>query len=332
MTAWGSPPRINALAPRIGRRALHSLLVVWLVATIAFALIAIAPGDPCATDDPRNTLAVQAQCRIRLGLDGPLVPRYLQFLSHAARGDLGVSYLTQRPVAEMIASALPNTIVLMSLAILVSLVVGLVLGVARSVQPRSTSGQIAMATAVMLYSLPEFWLAQIAVFVLAYVIPVFPAGGTVTAITHDYMPFWGRLWDRVDHVMLPALTLAAVSVAGIARFQRNAMRDVAGEDYLRTARAKGVPERRIILHHALRNALLPLITNIGFTLPALFGGALFIERVFSWPGMGRLAFDAISERDAPVVIGCTLVGSAAVVLGSLIADALYALADPRMRT
>ena len=322
----------GSAASGIARRALHSLLVIVLVATIAFGLIAVAPGDPCATDDPRNTLAVQAQCRVRLGLDGPLLDRYAQFLSHAARADLGVSFITQRPVAEMIASALPNTIVLMALAIGLSLMGGLVLGVARSVQPRSTSGQVAMATAVILYSLPEFWLAQIAVFIFAFAIPIFPAGGTVTTITHDYMSFWGRLWDRVDHVLLPALTLAAVSVAGIARFQRNAMRDVAGEDYLRTARAKGVPERRIILHHALRNALLPLITNIGFTLPALFGGALFVERVFSWPGMGRLAFDAISQRDAPVVIGCTLVGSAAVVLGSLIADALYVIADPRMRT
>ena len=323
---------IRALAPRIGRRALHSVLVVFLVATIAFGLIAIAPGDPCATDDPRITLAVQAQCRVRLGLDGSLLSRYVQFLSHAARGDLGMSYITQRPVAEMIASALPNTILLMSLAIAVSLIGGLVLGVARSVQPRSKSGQVAMATAVVLYSLPEFWLAQIALFGLAYVIPIFPAGGTVTAITHDYMNFWGRLWDRVDHILLPALTLAAVSIAGIARFQRNAMRDVAAEDYLRTARAKGVSERDVIVHHALRNALLPLITNIGFTLPALFGGALFVEQVFSWPGMGRLAFDAISQRDAPVVIGCTLVGSAAVVLGSLLADALYTVADPRMRT
>jgi peptide/nickel transport system permease protein len=220
----------------------------------------------------------------------------------------------------------------MALGIALSLIGGLALGVARSVQPRSSIGRIAMGTAVVLYSLPEFWLAQIALFVLAYVIPIFPAGGTVTTITHDYMNVWGRWWDRVDHVILPALTLAAVSIAGIARFQRNAMRDVAAEDYLRTARAKGVSERDVVLRHALRNALLPLITNIGFTLPALFGGALFVERVFSWPGMGRLAFDAISQRDAPVVIGCTLVGSAAVVLGSLLADALYAIADPRMRT
>lgn len=325
------PPH-GSVASGITRRALHSLLVVFLVATIAFGLIAIAPGDPCASDDPRNTLAVQAQCRVRLGLDGPLLARYTQFLSHAARGDLGVSYITQRPVAEMIAAALPNTILLMSLAISVSIIAGLMLGVSRSVAPRSSSGQIAMATAVILYSLPEFWLAQIALFVFAYAIPIFPAGGTVTTITHDYMPFWGRVWDRVDHVILPVLVLAAVSIAGIARYQRNAMRDVAGEDYLRTARAKGVSERRVIMYHALRNALLPLITNIGLTLPALFGGALFVERVFSWPGMGRLAFDAISQRDAPVVIGCTLVGSAAVVLGSLIADTLYVLADPRMRT
>ncbi|HZS62397.1 MAG TPA: ABC transporter permease, partial [Gemmatimonadaceae bacterium] len=130
----------GSAASGIARRALHSLLVIVLVATIAFGLIAVAPGDPCATDDPRNTLAVQAQCRVRLGLDGPLLDRYAQFLSHAARADLGVSFITQRPVAEMIASALPNTIVLMALAIGLSLMGGLVLGVARSVQPRSTSG------------------------------------------------------------------------------------------------------------------------------------------------------------------------------------------------
>jgi peptide/nickel transport system permease protein len=305
---------------------------VFLVATITFGLIAVAPGNPCATDDPRNTQAVQAACRIRLGLDGPLLVRYGHFLAHAARGDFGESFITQRPVAVMIGEALPNTIVLMGLAIALSVVAGLALGVARSVEPRSTIGQVIMGSAVILYSLPEFWLAQIALVLFAYVIPIFPAGGTVTAVTHDYMTVWGRAWDRVDHVILPALTLAALNLAGIARFQRNAMRDVAGEDYLRTARAKGVRERDVILHHALRNALLPLITNVGLMLPALLGGTLFVERVFSWPGMGRLAFDAISERDAPVVIGCTLVSSIAVVVGSLLADALYAIADPRLRS
>jgi peptide/nickel transport system permease protein len=322
----------SPLGLTVGRRVLHSLVVVFLVSTISFILIATAPGDPCATDDPRVTLTVIASCRARLGLDGPLVVRYGQFLSHALRGDLGQSFVTQRPVAEMIAGALPNTIVLMVLAIGLSVVAGLALGVARSVDPRSSVGQLIMGAANVLYALPEFWPAQIALVLFAYLIPIFPAGGTITPVTHDYLGLWARAWDRVYHVMLPALTLAAVNTAGIARFQRNAMQDVAGEDYLRTARAKGVAERDVILRHALRNALLPLITTIGLMLPALLGGALFIESVFSWPGMGRLAFDAISQRDAPVVIGCTLVGSMAVVAGSLLADTLYAVADPRLRT
>jgi peptide/nickel transport system permease protein len=321
------PPRWG-----IGRRTLHSAAVVFLVSTIAFILVATAPGDPCATDDPRVTLAVIAACRTRLGLDGPLPVRYGQFLTHALRGDFGQSFVTQRPVTEMIGGALPNTLLLMALAIALSVVAGLALGVARSVNPRSSLGQATMAGAVVLYSLPEFWLAQIALVLFAYLLPIFPPGGTITPVTHDYLSLIGQVWDRVYHVMLPALTLAAVNTAGIARFQRNAMQDVAGEDYLRTARAKGVSERDVILRHALRNALLPLITNVGLMLPALFGGTLFVERVFSWPGMGRLAFDAISERDAPVVIGCTLVASISVIVGSWLADVLYAVADPRLRT
>ncbi len=304
---------------------------MFLVTTITFILIATAPGDPCATDDPRVTLAVVAACRARLGLTGPLPVRYVQFLSHALRGDFGQSFITQRPVAEMIAQALPNTLVLMVLAIALSVIAGLALGVARSVNPRSSVGQVVMGGAVVLFSLPDFWLAQIALVLFAYLIPIFPAGGTITPITHDYLGLWARAWDRVYHVMLPALTLAALNTAGIARFQRNAMQDIAAEDYLRTARAKGVPERQVVFRHALRNALLPVITVVGLMLPALFGGALFIERVFSWPGMGRLAFDAIGQRDAPVVIGCTVVGSIAVVAGSLLADTLYAVADPRLR-
>lgn len=311
---------------------LHAVVVVYLVTTISFLLIATAPGDPCATDDPRVTLAVIRSCRARLGLDGPLLVRYGEFVSHALRADLGQSFVTQRPVAEMIAGALPNTLVLMALAIALSVIGGLALGVSRSVNPQSTAGQAVMGAAIVLYSLPEFWIAQIALVLFAYLIPIFPPGGTVTAVTHDYLNFWGRAWDRVYHVILPAITLAAVNTAGIARFQRNAMRDVAGEDYLRTARAKGVSERDVVLRHALRNALLPLITNVGLMLPALLGGTLFFEVVFSWPGMGRLAFNAIGQRDAPVVIGCTLVGSIAVVVGSLLADTLYAVADPRLRT
>ncbi len=294
-------------------------------------MIALAPGDPCATDDPRVTVAVLKACRVRLGLDGPLLPRYTAFLAHAARGDLGISFLTQRPVAEMIGDALPNTLLLMGVAIALSVVAGLAVGILQSVWPRAIGSRIAAAISLALYSLPDFWLAQVALLVFAYTIPIFPAGGTVAPVVHDYLGFGGRIADRLYHLLLPALTLAALNTAWIARYQRGALLEVAHEDYMRTARAKGLRERDVILRHALRNALLPLITNIGLSLPALLGGALFVEQVFAWPGMGRLAFYAIYTRDAPVVLGCAVIASVAVVTGSFLADLLYAVADPRLR-
>jgi peptide/nickel transport system permease protein len=180
-------------------------------------------------------------------------------------------------------------------------------------------------------SVPEFWLALMALLLFAYWLPIFPAGGMVDATMHEYLGFWGRLWDRLRHLALPAITLALLATAAIARYQRAAMLEVTELDFVRTARAKGLPERRVIGRHALRNALLPVITLIGLMLPALLGGAVFIETVFSWPGMGLLAADAIAARDYPLVTATVAVGGAMVVLGSFVADLLYAVADPRVR-
>jgi peptide/nickel transport system permease protein len=181
------------------------------------------------------------------------------------------------------------------------------------------------------YSLPDFWLALMVLLAFSYWLPIFPAGGMVDTTLHEYLGFWGRIGDRIRHLVLPAATLALLTTAAIARYQRAAMLEVVELDFVRTARAKGLPERTVVARHALRNALLPVITLIGLALPALVGGAVFVETVFSWPGMGRLAAEAIASRDYPLITATVAVGGVTVTLGSLLADVLYAVADPRVR-
>jgi peptide/nickel transport system permease protein len=184
---------------------------------------------------------------------------------------------------------------------------------------------------LLFYSLPEFWLGLMAVLLFAYWIPVFPASGMVDAAMHEYLGFWGRLWDRVRHLVLPITTYTLLTTAAVARYQRSAMLDVIELDFVRTARAKGLPERSVVGRHVLRNALLPVITLVGLTFPFLVGGAVFIEKVVSWPGMGQLSAGAIAGRDYPLITATVAVSSVMVAAGSLVADLLYAVADPRVR-
>jgi peptide/nickel transport system permease protein len=179
--------------------------------------------------------------------------------------------------------------------------------------------------------MPDFWLAIMAMLVFAYWIPVFPTSGMTTPFIYDYLSPVGKLLDRLWHLVLPATTLALLLAAIIARYQRAAFLDVATQDFVRTARAKGLPERVVLWRHVLRNALLPVITLLGLALPMLVGGAVFIEQVFAWPGLGRLAVGAIAARDHALVMAIVVMGSVLVTLGSLLADLLYAVADPRLR-
>jgi peptide/nickel transport system permease protein len=180
-------------------------------------------------------------------------------------------------------------------------------------------------------STPEFWLALMLVMIFAYWIPVFPAGGIIDPTIYDYLGFWGRILNRLHHVALPAITYTLLTTAVVARYQRAAMLEVIELDFVRTARAKGVPERAVVARHALRNALLPIITLVGLAMPMLVGGAVFVESIFSWPGMGQLSAEAINGRDYPLIAGVVAVGGIIVAMGSLLADVLYAVADPRVR-
>jgi peptide/nickel transport system permease protein len=303
------------------------------VTTATFILIHLAPGDPIGggLDDPRVPAAVRAHWRAVYGLDQPLTTQFVRYIASAARGQFGYSFAYNEPVSTILARALPRSLALAGTALVLSFVAGVAMALIQVARHGTATDRILGITSLAVYSLPEFWLGQVALLTFAYVLPIFPAGGMVDPVMHPYMGPVAALWDRIDHLILPALTLATLSAAGIARFQRAALLDVAADDYLRTARAKGVPERQVLMRHALRNAALPVITLFGLALPGFLGGTVFIEKVFSWPGIGSLAVDAVTARDYPVVIACAVLGSVLVAGGSFVADVLYAVADPRLR-
>ena len=315
------------------RRAAHGILIVWLVATATFFLLHLAPGDPIAAslDSPLTPPAVRAHYRHVYGLDQPLSVQYGHWLVMMTHGDFGFSFPHRRPVSAVIASALPNTLLLMGVALVLAFAAGIALGL---IQARHRGRPLDWGLglgSLFFYSMPDFWLALMLLFLFAFVWRVFPVTGMFDPVMYPYYGFWQRIGDRVWHLVLPACTLALLSAAAIARFQRAALLDVAGEDFVLTARAKGVTERRVLMHHILRNALLPVITLFGLALPVLLGGSVFVEKVFSWPGMGLLTVEAIGTRDYPLLTAAVVIGSVLVIGGSFIADALYAVVDPRVR-
>ena len=316
----------------LAARLLQSLTVVVLVTTISFFLIRLAPGDPFSfVGDFSISGAVREQLRAQYGYNRPAPEQFLLFLGNVARGRLGYSHSMHRDVGSVIAGAVPRTLLLMGAALFASFAIGIAVGALQAVRRGSWLDRSASGILLLFYSIPDFWLALMALLAFAYWLPIFPAGGMVDQVMHDYMSFGGRVRDVIAHLILPSLTLALLGAAGIARFQRAALLDVLPQDYVRTARAKGLAEHTVVLKHALRNALLPVITLLGLSLPVLVGGAFFVEKVFSWPGMGYIAANAIAARDYDLVTGTVIVGGIMVALGSLLADLLYAAADPRLR-
>lgn len=317
----------------IARRLLQAAVIVAIAATTAFLLVQLAPGDPLGDllENPRVPVEVRDRLRERWGLDRPIHEQYLLYLRNLARGDLGWSFSQSRPVADAIADALPNTLLLMGVALIGAFALGVAAGVIRAGRRGSMADRVLGAGTLLFYSMPDFWLALMAMLVFAYWIPVFPTSGMTTAVMYDYLSPAGKLFDRLWHLVLPATTLVLLLAAIIARYQRAAFLDVATQDFVRTARAKGLQERAVLWRHVLRNALLPVITLLGLALPMLVGGAVFIEQVFAWPGIGRLAVGAIAARDHSLVVAIVIMGSVLVTLGSLLADLLYAIADPRLR-
>jgi len=321
---------------RLARRALQGVAIVWLVATFTFVLVALAPGDVVdamydVTRVPEQVLALR---KAELCLDRGIVVRYGCWLRSVASGRFGNSLTQGRSVASALAAAIPNTLLLMGVALTAMFLVGIATGLVQAWRPNSRLDRIVGAISMLCYAMPDFWLGLILLFVFSYRLSWFPTVGTHDPVLYAYghASVWQRIVDRLAHLALPVATFVLVSSAGIARYERAALLDVLSQDYIRTARAKGASERRVLLHHAFRNALLPIVTLLGLNLPALLGGAVLIETVFSWPGMGQLTTTAVAQRDYPLVIACVTAGSALVVVGSLLADLLYAVVDPRVRS
>lgn len=326
------------MASYVLRRLLGAIPLVLGVATILFFVLSLAPGDPVSLfAGPNVSPEALDAIRRNLGLDRPVGERYLRWLGALLQGDLGNSITRGQPVAQILAEIVPNTLILAFTALVLSFLVGVALGIIQAVRQYTAADSILSVIALFFYSMPAFWLALMLILFFSLFArnvwdwPFFLPASGMTSVGHAFMTPVEQLKDRVLHLILPAVSLTLVLSAGIARYMRGSMLEVVRQDYIRTARAKGLGEFRVIFRHALRNALIPIVTLVGLYLPILFSGTVYIEWVFAWPGMGKTIVDAILQRDIPVVMATSLFFAMMVVIGNLVADILYAVVDPRIR-
>jgi peptide/nickel transport system permease protein len=311
------------------RRTLLGVFVLWLITLLVFVIFFVSPSDVARTMAGRQaTPQTVALIQHRLGLDEPLWRQYLTFVGRALRGDLGYDYYHQVPVTTIIADALPKTLSLVLGAAVLWLVFGVFTGVLSAVRPRSAADRTMTVFALTFYSMPTFLLGLLLLYFCYYRLTVagfdwFPAGG--------YVPLEQDPAGWARSLVLPWLTLALVMAATYTRLTRASMLDVLGEDYIRTARSKGLGENRVIYRHGLRAALTPVATQFGIDLGTLLGGVIVTETIFSIDGLGREAITAIGRQDLPVIVGIVLVAATAVVVANLLVDVSYALLDPRVR-
>lgn len=344
------------MATYIIRRLAQTVLLLFLLSILLFALVNLAPGGPLAGHGAGRRIRPERAeiLKRQFGLDKPLYVQYIVWLvgndwmqvdadgdgvneSHGTRlgilrGDFGFSFRTRQPVLEEIGQRLPNTIYLMSITMLVALLIAIPIGIISAIKQYSPFDLIATTFSFGGQALPEFWLGLVLVLIF-YVwlknpftgAPLLPPSG-ISTVGADF-----SLTDRIAHLILPVLTGALGWVAWYSRFLRASMLDVLPQDYLRTARAKGASQQRVIIRHALRNALIPVVTLLALDLPYIFTGAVFVETIFAWPGMGRLYYQSAVERDYPLLLAVLIIGAAFIILSNLLADVLYAVLDPRVR-
>jgi peptide/nickel transport system permease protein len=341
----------------IARRLIQTLGLLFLLSVILFELVNLAPGGPLAGHGQSRHISPEkiALLKRQFGLDKPLPVQYVVWLigndwmkvdldgdgieeSHGTRrgvlrGDFGFSFRTRQPVLEEIGGRLPNTIYLMSVTMLAAILIALPIGILSAVKQYSAFDIIATTFSFAGQAIPEFWLGLILILLFYAWLknpftgePLLPSGG-ITSLGATGL----ALGDRIAHLILPVATGALGWIAWYSRFLRSSMLDVANKDFLRTARAKGLSERRVLYKHALRNALIPFVTVLALDLPYIFSGAIFVEMLFSWPGMGRLYYQAALQRDYPILLAILIIGAAFIIISNLIADIFYAYLDPRVR-
>ncbi len=318
---------------RLASALANAALLLLAVIALNFLLIHLAPGDPALTiagemggASPKILAAIRAQ----YGLDQPLATQLGRYLAKAVTGDLGYSFYFNQPVAQLILQRLPATLLLMLSALVFAAVGGTLLGVVSARFPRGPLGVAVTLLSLAGYATPVFWSGLLFLLLFALVLPIFPISGMANVVHPKHGLAYAA--DVLNHLVLPTLTLGLVYLAQYSRQARASTMDALGSDYIRTARAKGVPERDVLLKHALRNALLPVVTLVGLQFAQLLAGAVLVETVFDWPGMGRLVLDSILRRDYPTLLGVLVVSAVLVMGANILTDLAYRAADPRLRS
>jgi len=312
------------------RRLMQSIPVIVGITMLTFAIMQLAPGNPLETMiDPKISLEEIERAEQNLGMDKPVVVQYWNWLKEIAQGNLGYSVKTQQPVAKLIGERLPATLLLTITAFVFSFCLGVPLGVYSATHKYTKSDYGLTIFAFTGISIPSFFFGLGLIYILSIKLGWFPTSGLKTM--GQTLTGFAAFKDQLSHLVLPALVLALPNMATVMRFTRSSMIDVMQNDYIRTARAKGLKERVVRFKHALRNALIPVVTIFGLSIPFLFGGAYITETIFNWPGMGSLGISAITAREFPIIMGLNLFTSVLVLAGNLVADILYAFVDPRIR-
>jgi len=307
------------------RRLLMMIPILLGISVISFAIMYVAPGKPAVMNlDP--TISVEARARQieALGLNEPPHVQYVKWLRNVVTGELGTSFTRRLPVSQMILERLPNTLLLMAASALLAILIAIPIGVLSARKPYTALDYSVTFGAFLGLATPNFWLGLMLIMVFSVQLGLTPVGGVAT-LGADF-----SLLDRLRHLILPAIVLATADMAALTRYTRSSMLEVLHQDYIRTARAKGLRERTVVYKHGLRNGLIPVVTIIGLMLPTFVGGAVIVESLFSWPGLGKLFIDAVFERDYPVIMGITMLGAVMTVAANLLADVLYAVLDPRI--
>lgn len=318
------------------RRILQMLPTLLAISVISFGIVHLAPGDPLLAligeESASADTAKVEMLRQEYGFDQPVYVQYAKWLTKVVQGDFGKSIVEQRSVLEMIGERLPNTLYLNVITLVLTYVIGIPLGVVTALRQYSAMDYGVTSAAYLMNAMPTFWIGLMMIYFFSVNLQWLPTSGMHTiGYTIERKGFLVYALDTLKYTLMPATVLVLGSLSGLTRYVRAQMLEVVSEDYVRTARAKGLSERVIIYKHALRNALLPVITNLSLILPGLFGGAVIIETVFSWPGLGLLAIRAINQRDYPVIMAFNTIGAVLVVISILLVDLVYVLVDPRIK-
>jgi len=315
----------------VGRRLLQSLVVLAGLSVLLFTILVYTPGDPVeiiASTQPDLEPEDIARLRRYYGLDDPVGVRYIKWVRTVVKGDLGISRTYGQPVTRLIRQRLGNTLQLLTAAFLIAFTLGVSVGVYSALHQYSAVDYLATLLSFAGLAMPVFWLGILVILLFAVWVPVFPAGGMMTP---GVEAGWPTVADRLRHLVLPTGVLAAAGMASWVRYSRSAMLEVVRQDYIRTARSKGLPESQVTRRHALRNALIPIVTLLALSIPAVLDGAVVTETIFSWPGMGLLLFQAVLGHDHAVAMAVLMFLAVATLLANLLADVAYALVDPRIR-